>query len=510
MIVRNTVMGWTARGVNLATSLISVPILVHYLGKAGFGVWLLLMNIWALAGLFDLGIYQAYVRYVAHDFASGDESSLAMTNASCLWLYLIISGLVLLVYGLVMYFADAMFSIPAQQTDLVRWALIPLALSSAIGFPARIFEGLLFAQEKIYLYTAIGIPLSLARLGLMIGLLEMGWGLMGVALAFLAGTLAEYLLVAVFSVRNMPFKHWFSLGWHPQRIKELLKYAGNTLLLIVGNKFRQRLPTLMMGFLSHPVAVAKFGVGMRLVSQSVDQVMSSAIAAQSRFSLLASAGETEKLREVFVRSCFYTGLIAGYLGVGVALLAEPFIRLWLGPDFAESAQVVHILIVPMSLFAALSPCEAILYSLKKQRVTGIVSLAEVALMALVYFMILAQTGATGAALGLGIGLIAIRPWFLPTYVCRHIELSVIAFWLKSVGRAWLILALAALPLWLLLEHWHLDGWLELVAAGLLLTLVCGGFILLGLGARERTYWREKLGSLLRRLASQRTAGKKDA
>ncbi len=503
-------MGWAARGVNLATSLVSVPILVHYLGKAGFGVWLLLMNVWALVGLFDLGIYQAYVRYVAHDFAGNDERGLAMTNASCLWLYLIISGLVLVVYGLVMYFADAMFSIKAEETDLVRWALVPLAFSSAISFPARLFEGLLFAQEKIYLYTAIGIPLSLARLGLMIALLEMGWGLMGVSLAFLAGSLAEYLLVALFSLRHLPFKRWFSLGWHPARIKELLKYAADTLLLIVGNKFRQRLPTLMMGFLSHPVAVAKFGVGMRLISQSVDQVIASAIAAQPRFSLLASGEETQRLREVFVRSCFYTGLIAGYLGVAVTLLAGPFIRLWLGPDFAQSVEVVHILIVPMALFAALSPCEAILYSLKKQRVTGLTSLAEVAVMALVYFLILAQTGAIGAALGLGIGLVAIRPWFLPTYVCRKIQLSIFAFWLKGIGRAWLILALAGLPLWLLFEHWHLDGWLELVAGGIVLTAVCGGFILVGLGSKERVYWRDKLKSFLARVSAPKKADPKQS
>ncbi|RJX33641.1 MAG: hypothetical protein C4525_09060 [Desulfarculus sp.] len=503
MIVRNTLMGWAARAVNLAISLVSVPILVHYLGKDGFGVWLLLMNVWIMVGLFDLGIYQAYVRYAAHDFAAGDPENLAATNASCLSLYLIISGLVLAVYAVVAYYANALFSIPPESTLLVRWALLPLAVSSAASFPARVFEGLLFAQEKIYVYTAIGVPLNLGRLGLMIAALEMGWGLMGVSLAFLAGSLAEYLIVAWVSLRHLPSRRWLRPGWHRERVKQIVKYAADTMLLIVGNRVRARTPTLLMGILSNPVAVAKFGVGNRLMSQSVEQVTASVVAAQPRFSLLESAEETDKLRELFLRTCFYTGLISGFLAVGIVFLAGPFIHLWLGPEFSESVTVVHILVLPMTLFAALGPCEALLYSLKKQRITGLVSLAEVAVMVLIYYLILARTGASGAALGLGVALVCLRPWLLPAYISRRIGLPLWAFWLKGIGRAWLILALAALALWPLFIYWRLGSWLELVAGGVVLSLVCLGFMIAGIGAAERTYWQGKLSSLRERLASAR-------
>lgn len=506
MIVRNTVMGWTARVVSLATSLVSVPILVHYLGKDGFGIWLLLMNIWIMVGLFDLGIYQAYVRYVAHDFAAGDADDLAATNASCLSLYLIVSGLVLVVYAGVAYFADSLFSIPGDMTSLVRWALLPLAISSAASFPARVFEGLLFAQEKMYLYIAVGIPLNLARLGLIIAVLEMGWGLLGVSLAYLAGSLAEYLIVARISLRHLPSGRWLRPGWHGQRVRQVIKYAADTMLLIVGNKARARTPTLMLGILSHPVAVAKFGVGMRLISQSVEQVTASVVAAQPRFSLLESAEQMDALRALFLRSCFYTGLIAGFLAVGMVFLAGPFIRLWLGPEFSESVTVVRILLLPMTLFAALGPCEAILYSLKRQRITGLVSLAEVVVMVVVFYFVLARGGASGAALGLGLGLLCLRPWLLPTYVCRKIQLPLWTFWLKGIGRAWLILALAVLPLLPLFALWRIGNWPELVAAGVVLSLVCLGFILVGIGAQERAYWQSKLGEIWSRLSSARSRG----
>ncbi|MEW5913778.1 MAG: oligosaccharide flippase family protein [Thermodesulfobacteriota bacterium] len=503
MIVGNTVVGWAGRAVSLATSLVSVPILVHYLGKDGFGVWLLLMNVWIMAGLFDLGIYQAYVRYVADDFASGDPQDLAATNASCLSLYLIISALVLAVYAVVAYYADAMFSIPPESTSLVRWALLPLAISSAASFPARIFEGLLFAQEKIYVYTAVGIPLNLGRLGLIIAALELGWGLIGVSLTFLVGSLAEYIIVAWLSLRRLPARGWLRPGWRGERIKQIVRYAADTMLLIVGNRVRARTPTLLMGILSNPVAVAKFGVGNRLMSQSVEQVTASVVAAQPRFSLLESAEEMDKLRELFLRTCFYTGLIAGFLAVGIVFLAKPFIYLWLGPEFDESVTVVHILVLPMTLFAALGPCEALLYSLKKQRITGLVSLAEVAVMVLVYYLILARMGASGAALGLGLALVCLRPWLLPTYICRRIGLPLWAFWLKGIGRAWLILGLAALALWPLFTYWHLGSWVALVAGGVVQCLVCVGFIAAGIGAEERSYWLGKLTTLRGRLAAAR-------
>ena len=42
-IGKNTIFGIVASGVQIATRLVSVPVVIHYLGLGGYGIWSIIM-----------------------------------------------------------------------------------------------------------------------------------------------------------------------------------------------------------------------------------------------------------------------------------------------------------------------------------------------------------------------------------------------------------------------------------------------------------------------------------
>lgn len=493
MILKNAIMGWSAKAVNFAAAIIATPIFISYLGQANYGVWLLLMNVWVLMALFDMGVFLAFSRFIADDFAAEDRKSALATTANSLSLYALLGLLVLAIYFILILTADRLLNIPPELHDAVCWALVPLGVTSALGLPSRTFEGILFAREKIYLLNWVHIAAAIVRVFLIVGFLSRGWGLMGIALGHSLATLAEYMTINWFGWREMPYKGWLRLGWERPLARRLMSYAGDIMFAVAAGKARMQAPSLMLGALSNPVAVAIFGVGLRLLNQAMDLVSAVVTSAQPRFSSLESAHDYDAWRAIFKRTTFYTAFISGYLSLGILLLAKPFIQVWLGPNFAISADVAIILAIPFGLYMALYPCEAVLVSLRTQRNLGWLCLGELAVLLLAGWFSFSSWGAMGAAWSLAASLVVLRPWWLSFYVCRRLEISWPDFWLRIVGKAWFSQALAGLPLFFLLKSWPAQSWPHFLAAGMLLSLFCAlSFWLVGLDRKERTFWLSKL------------------
>src|ERR1017187_9072916 len=71
-IIKNISANWVALAVNVLVGIFLSPFILHRLGDAAFGIWVLIFSVTGYYGLFDLGIRSSLVRYVARAKASGD------------------------------------------------------------------------------------------------------------------------------------------------------------------------------------------------------------------------------------------------------------------------------------------------------------------------------------------------------------------------------------------------------------------------------------------------------
>src|SRR5205085_7125930 len=71
-LIRNVGSSWIALGTNVLVGIFLSPFILHRLGDAAFGIWVLIFSITGYYGLFDLGIRSSVVRYVAQARATND------------------------------------------------------------------------------------------------------------------------------------------------------------------------------------------------------------------------------------------------------------------------------------------------------------------------------------------------------------------------------------------------------------------------------------------------------
>src|SRR5580658_11066211 len=71
-ILRNVGSSWSALAVNVLVGIFLSPFILHRLGDAAFGIWVLIFSLTGYYGIFDFGIRSSIIRYVSKYTATHD------------------------------------------------------------------------------------------------------------------------------------------------------------------------------------------------------------------------------------------------------------------------------------------------------------------------------------------------------------------------------------------------------------------------------------------------------
>ena len=83
-IGRNTVFGVIARFAQVATRLVTIPIVIAHLGLGGYGIWAIIMTTAAYMRFGSVGIKSAFQKYVAEATGNGDfETANRLLSTGC-------------------------------------------------------------------------------------------------------------------------------------------------------------------------------------------------------------------------------------------------------------------------------------------------------------------------------------------------------------------------------------------------------------------------------------------
>src|SRR5438445_7441945 len=92
-ILKNVGSSWSALAINVVVGILLSPFILHRLGDAAFGIWVLIFSITGYYGLFDLGIRSSIVRYVSKFTATNDREDIAKLINTSLFSYTCIGAI---------------------------------------------------------------------------------------------------------------------------------------------------------------------------------------------------------------------------------------------------------------------------------------------------------------------------------------------------------------------------------------------------------------------------------
>jgi O-antigen/teichoic acid export membrane protein len=441
-IFKNVGSSWFSLGLNVLVGLFISPYILHRLGDAAFGLWVLVFSITGYYGLFDLGIRSSIVRYVAKYSANSENDELNRLVNTALFSYSGIGATALLLTFVGSVYVDSIFRVPADFHNTARLLLLMVGTAVSLGFPLGVFGGILEGLQRFYVLNFTNVCSTLIRALLIVIALQHGKGLLTVALITVTLPLLGNLVNGTIVLRILP------LHFHPRYLnrssfKRIASYSGPTFMIIIASRLRFKTDAMVIGTFLSSAAITYFAIGSRLVDYMGEVVSSLAQIFIPMSSQSDAIGDSEQLKKIFIAGNRACALIVLPIAASLVILGKSVIEVWVGARYiATSYPVLLMLVIPTATMLAQSACGRVLFGMAKHRILALAILLEGITNLILSIVLVRPFGILGDAAGTAIPLLCTTLFFLPRHTCRILGVRVWTY----VREAFLLPLILCIPL----------------------------------------------------------------
>lgn len=329
LFIRGVSIGYLATAVNIVYSLVSIPLVLQYLGKELFGLWAVVMSVTGYFQLLELnishGIGRLQIEY-KDDRESGEYCSVLTTGG----LALAAASVVILIIGVILApYVPGWLNIKDQHASLFTNILVLNVLIAVLTIGTKIFMIPLYAYQRHDLLEANNIILFIVLFGTLWLGLHMGMGLY--AMVFSAGI---GLIVSMSILVMLTYKH----GYYPKvsefgmpaarHLREIMSYSGNTFISSIGGIMLKSAPTLIITRMLGLNATATWSVCAKpfdILAKIVNRPMDNSGAALCEMYIRNERAHLKKRMSQIVQ---LTAAIAGVGSMVFAFMSPAFVHLW--------------------------------------------------------------------------------------------------------------------------------------------------------------------------------------
>lgn len=425
---RRAAMGGIVSLLQVATQMalqaLLYPLFLRAAGAETLGAYSMLQQALGYFALSDLGFGSALGRWLAQAASEGPTSPRFLRLVRAGRTLQLGSGLfyAVLCLSLLPFLGLQRLHLPSSAHEDAKHALIAMALWSLVRAPATLAFPALQALQRLAEVNLINLLGSVARLGVSIALTLHGWGILGLALATIAGELTSLLCASILlaSIARAPGPS-FEL---PERslVRELSSFGLRALGMSVGVKLIFATDSVIVGALHGAAAAGAYYATQIPALFCITALWTLQDNTVPALNELISRRESAGLRRVFLQLMELTLILAGPFAIGVALFNRQLISLWMGAA-QYSGDLLTYSLAAFAFFAVVQHLQTlVLYALGDLRVLTWLVALEGALN-------LGMSVGLGIALGPGGVMLASLIATLPTVVwvtqhlLRHFEIG---------------------------------------------------------------------------------------
>jgi O-antigen/teichoic acid export membrane protein len=440
-ILKNVGSSWSALATNVVVGVFLSPLILHKLGDAAFGIWVLIFSVTGYYGLFDLGIRSSIIRYVSKYTATGEKDKLAHFVNTSLFSYSAIGAISMTLTVVLSSYVGRLFRIPPALQSQSHILLLIVGGAVSLGFPLGVFGGMLEGLQRFYILNWTSIAATLLRAALIVHFLNRGYGLITVALITVSLPIVSSIVrgIVVFQLCPVP------LGFRyvdKDSFRQMATYGGTTFLVIVAGQLRFRTDELVLGGMMSTVAITYFSIGARIVDYSQEFVSSMAQIFVPMASQSEAKGDLQRLRRVFIAGNRMCALLILPITVILIVLGKHVIRIWVGARYVpHSYPVLVVLIIPFTLMLMQGASGRVLFGMGKHQSLAKVTLMEGIANLILSIALVPPLGVVGDALGTAIPLSCTFLLFMPRHLGKQLGVPVRGF----IRQAYSLPVMLALP-----------------------------------------------------------------
>lgn len=488
-LLKNITATWLSMAVNILLSFFIAPITVNALGSVYYGIWTLLMQFTGYLWLFDFGVRESVVKFVAQHHAADRKEELVRVVRTAVSVYGAI-GLIAMtaVSGLTLALPYA-FNIPPEAVGPARIAAFITGATIALSFVFNVFVGVVMGLQQFYRLAPVGLFFSLVRTGLIYVLLTNGYGIVTLAVVQFVMSLIFNLLIYRLCRAQLPYLTVRLIRPRREEALNLLNYGKFVLIANMGDKIVFGTDSIVIAAFQPVSALTFYAIGGSLV-----EYLRSFIASMGSFfnpvaSGLDARNHVSRLGEVVIGGSKAAVMLGLPVCIAFVVLGERFVALWMGPEYAPQAAAV-LWILSLGYIAGLPyyTIAAVLYGLGQHHhvaysrvIEGVVNLG-------ISVVLVQKIGIVGVAIGTAIPHFVVVALYLPNLLPRLFPLDLKEYYV------WTYLRPLAASIPFVVACWSIERFVRPASLGVFFVSVAAALIayaapgwLLALTAAERAH-----------------------
>jgi O-antigen/teichoic acid export membrane protein len=346
-------IGWTvvaslvSRGISYVVMIVMVPLTIHYLGEAQYGVWITLSTTLALLLGVDLGLGNSLRNMLGQSYGRDDWSQAQAQVATVFWFLLSVALAVMVVFIVVFPLIpwekafNAGSSVAAQ--DLNPSVLIVL-LTFALRFPLSIVAIVYLAYQEGYIaaiWESLGGIVSLIAVYCVI---QSRGSLPWLALALSGSVLIVNALSAVFLFKfHKPLLRPALSHFKWKVLRQALNLGLKYLLIQLAALIVYQTDTIVIAQVLGPLAVTEYNLAYRPFSLMI-AIQSVFLAPLfSAYTEAVARGEWKWARRQIQRSVYLTLGLGGLALIALVLGGRQLIYLWTQSAVLPSQELLFVM-----------------------------------------------------------------------------------------------------------------------------------------------------------------------
>ncbi len=394
-----------------------MPFMVHSLGDRMYGFWALVGTFLGYYGLLDLGLISAVSRHIAGAIGAKDDAECNRIFNAAFFIYLGLGICALLITVILAASASLIFKSP-QDVSLFWKIILILGMNTAINFPVKAWRGILTAQLRYDIMSALGLLTLGLRTALIIYVLQAGYGILAMAWVTFISNLPEVAFVIYFSRKNLPTIRMGVKQLTRKSVKTLFSYSIYAFVAQMADQLRFNVDGFVIAAFVSLAAVTHYNVASTIVRYFISLMIAAMGVFQPVFSRQYGAGDHENLKKTFLFTTRLSVYLASFVGFGLIAWGSPFIERWMGQDYLDAYPCLLILVLGSTFALWQMPSVNLLYGTSRHRFYALFNTIEGVSNLLLSLLLVKPFGIFGVAMGTFIPMTVIKLLIQPIYVCR--------------------------------------------------------------------------------------------
>ncbi len=411
-------------------NLVYTPMLLSFVGQADYGVYQSCYSFVFTLTLLSFGFSQAYVRFYTQLKVNGTQEDIRHLNGIYLALFSLVS-LIALVCGLFIAFnANAIFSVgfSAEQISIAETTMFFMAFNISIIIFNSVFDAYLLSLEEFRFQQSRQLATTLITPFAAYGLLCLGMGVIGVAVAQLSINIVLLILNGYFCINRLGMRFEMK-SFDIKLCKAIAAFSVWIFVNQICDLVNQSVPNVLLGALTSASVVAVFAISVqiRTVFISLSTTISNVFTPRIN-KLVAESDDNTELTHLMTRAGRYQMILFCWVYGGFILLGEFFILHWAGEGFVDAYWMVLIMTLPLAISLTQNTGIEIQRAKNRHKTRSIAMLTSAVFNVVFTAVAAPYIGYWAPAIAYFIGQVLCQGVFMNWYYHRRIGLNIGFFW----------------------------------------------------------------------------------